>query len=233
MSDANHYQTLGVSQEATQTEIKYAYRRLAKRFHPDTMSESANHQQFVVINAAYEILGDPKRRRCYDQQVSEGDFYNASTRRQQRTAQAQNAYQKRRKKAQQADTHRHEWLQQVYSPINRLMALILNSLDHEIEELAADPFDDQLMEAFQEYIKKCQNYLNQARLTFTSQPNPTQFAGVAAHIYYCLNHISDGIEELETFTLNYDDYYLHTGKELFRIAQGLRIEAHSAVEAYI
>ena len=57
--------------------------------------------------------------------------------------------------------------------------------------------------------------------------------GVAAHLYYCLNQVSDGIEDLELFTLNYDDYYLHTGQELFRIADKLRLEAQAAIKGII
>jgi molecular chaperone DnaJ len=42
--------------------------------------------------------------------------------------------------------------------------------------------------------------------------------------------LGDGIEDLSLFTLNYDDYYLHTGQELFRIATSLRYEAKDAVK---
>lgn len=61
-------------------------------------------------------------------------------------------------------------------------------------------------------------------------PNPANLAGVAAHLYYCLNQVGDGLDELEFFTLNYDDHYLHTGQELFRIAEGLRWEAATAIQ---
>jgi molecular chaperone DnaJ len=41
----------------------------------------------------------------------------------------------------------------------------------------------------------------------------------AAHLYYALNQVSDGLEELAYFPASYDDRYLHTGKEMFRIAK--------------
>lgn len=44
-------------------------------------------------------------------------------------------------------------------------------------------------------------------------------AGIASHLYHCLNAISDGIEELNYFTLNFDDHHLHTGQELWRRAE--------------
>lgn len=56
----NYYSTLQVNPAATATEIKQAYRRLAKIFHPDSQNQSSDHNQIIQINAAYEILSDPK-----------------------------------------------------------------------------------------------------------------------------------------------------------------------------
>jgi len=47
----------------------------------------------------------------------------------------------------------------------------------------------------------------------------------AANLYYCLDRLSDGLEELERFTLNYDAQYLNMGQELFKIANELYTEA--------
>lgn len=230
MSESNHYNTLDVSPKATSAEIKQAYRRLAKLFHPDSQCETANPEKIIQINAAYEVLSDPIRRRSYDHQLqfhwSQPRYQN----RQQRTAEAQQHYQRHRQTAQNADAQLSEWLQQVYKPVNRLISGILNPLNAKLDELSADPFDDELMQEFQSYLEDCRFSLNQAQLIFRSQPNPTTVAGAAASLYYCLNQLGDGIEELALFTLNYDDYYLHTGKELFRIATSLRYEAHHAVK---
>ena len=221
----NYYQTLEVAQQASQIEIKQAYRRLVKRFHPDSQLETANHEKIISINAAYEILSDPQRRRAYDQQLSVGAAYSSFTRRQQRTAQAQNVYQRYRHTRREAEIEQLQWLKKVYQPIGRLIQRILDPLDTQIDYLAADPFDQELIEAFGDYLEECRELLNQARFVLASQPNPPQWASVAAHLYYCLNQIGDGIDELEWFTLNYDEHYLHTGKELFRIAYSLYDEA--------
>jgi molecular chaperone DnaJ len=120
-----------------------------------------------------------------------------------------------------------QWLKQVYNPVNQMLSKILNPLQEEIDQLAGDPFDDELMEAFQEYLETSRVFLKQAQRYFSSMPNPANVAGIAANLYYCLNQLGDGLDELELFTMNYDEHYLHTGQELFRIAHGLRREAHA------
>lgn len=230
-SQINHYEILEISQSATPQEIKQAYRRLAKKFHPDSQCETANHEKIISLNAAYEILSDPRRRNLYDRQLSWGDF--ACDRRQQRTADAQDRYQRRRQEERNEEAYLHQWLEEIYTPILRLISRILNSLDDEIDRLAADPFDDRLMEDFQEYLQDCRYHHDRARQVFGSQPNPAKLAKVAAHLYYCLDRVSDGIDELEWFTQNYDDRYLHNGKELFRIARRLRREAREFVSAFV
>ena len=230
MSRSNHYDTLNISPKATQAEIKQAYRRLAKLFHPDSQSTTADPDKIVQVNAAYEILGDPTRRRFYDEQLRSSPYPPPYQNRQQRTADAQQHYQRHRQTSQDADFQLNQWLEQVYKPVNRLIIRILNPLKTQVDELSADPFDDELMADFQAYLEDCRQYLHQAQLTFRSQPNPPTVAGAAASLYYCLNQLGDGIEELNRFTLNYDDHYLHVGQELFRIAKGLRYEAQDAVK---
>lgn len=230
MSIPNHYQILEVSPQATAKEIKQAYRRLAKQFHPDSQCETADSEKIIQVNAAYEVLRDPNRRRSYDQQLRSPRYQTDFRNRQHRTAKAQQHYQRQRQTARNADAQFEAWLYQVYRPVNDLIARIINPLEFQIDQLAADPFDDELMADFQAYLEDCRRYLSQAQLLFRSQPNPSTVAGAAANLYYCLNQLGDGIEELERFTLNYDDYYLHTGQELFRIADGLCYEANDAVK---
>jgi molecular chaperone DnaJ len=223
----NHYDTLHIAPTATSAEIKQSYRRLVKLFHPDSNQKTADPEQIVRINIAYEVLSDPQQRRTYDRKLHQNDLDN----RQQRSAEAQTNYHHRRQMGQDADAQLQQWLKQVYVPVNRLLYHILSPLAEQIEELSADPFDDELMTDFQTYLEDCRHYLNQAQLTFRSLPNPATVAGVAAHLYYCLNQLGDGIEDLNLFTLNYDDHYLHTGQELFRIAAGLRREAQVAIRS--
>jgi hypothetical protein len=68
---ANYYQVLKVTQRASQREIKSAYRRLARKVHPDVNSSSpAAQEEFARLAKAYEVLGDPKLRQVYDRQIN-------------------------------------------------------------------------------------------------------------------------------------------------------------------
>lgn len=232
MTDSNHYQTLEIEQHATQQEIKDAYRRLVKQFHPDTWEETASHDRIIEINAAYEILGDPRHRQVYDHQINQSEPYFVATQRQQRTADAQKQYQRYREAQKDTEFYISQWYKKIYLPLNRLISQILNPLQSKIDDLAADPFDDELMEHFQDYIESCRTRLIKAKQLFSSQPNPSKLAKAAAHFYHCLNQIGDGIDELERFTLSYDDRALHTGQELFRIASRLKREAQHATLKY-
>jgi len=233
MSHSNHYDTLNVSRSATLAEIKQAYRHLAKLFHPDSKRETADSEKIIQVNAAYEVLSDSQRRQSYDRQLRYQHSQTKSRKQHNRTAQAQQSYWRYRQTSQYADTQLSDWLQQVYKPVNHLITCILNPLEEQLDELSADPFDDELMAEFQAYLEECRDYLNQAQQSFSSYPNPANIAGAAASLYYCLNQLGDGIEELELFTLNYDDHYLHIGRELFRIATNLRYEAHNAIKDFV
>src|SRR5918911_1697695 len=61
----NYYEVLGVPREASQEEIRTAYRRLAKERHPDHPSGSA--QEFSLLQEAHAVLSDPNRRRTHDE----------------------------------------------------------------------------------------------------------------------------------------------------------------------
>lgn len=62
----DYYEILGVSRDSSKEEIKQAYRRLARKYHPDVNKESGAEERFKEINRAYEVLSEPEVRARYD-----------------------------------------------------------------------------------------------------------------------------------------------------------------------
>lgn len=78
MANKDYYSILGVDKNASEDEIKSAYRRLAKKYHPDLNKTEEAANKFKEINEAYEVLGDPNKRANYDQFGSaEGNPFGA------------------------------------------------------------------------------------------------------------------------------------------------------------
>lgn len=67
MDFKDYYAIMGVSRDATQDDIKRAYRKLARKFHPDVSRESGAEDKFKALGEAYEVLRDPEKRAAYDQ----------------------------------------------------------------------------------------------------------------------------------------------------------------------
>lgn len=199
MAGINYYTTLQISDSASQEDVKEAYRRLVKQFHPDlNRATPRNHERMAAINAAYEVLGDPQHRQTYDEQRRTIDPPTIPHH--------------------DADLELQLWSSQVYHPVCHLIDEILEPLPSQLNALAADPFDDDLMAEFQSYLDRCQQSLALAQRCFQMMPNPAEVAKVATNLFYCLSLIGDGLEEMDRFSQCFNDYYLHTGQELFRLA---------------
>jgi curved DNA-binding protein len=72
MQFKDYYETLGLEPGAGEAEIKGAYRRLARKYHPDVSKEPGAEEKFKAVNEAYEALRDPQKRAAYDQLRARG-----------------------------------------------------------------------------------------------------------------------------------------------------------------
>ncbi|MCF7926065.1 MAG: molecular chaperone DnaJ [Candidatus Izimaplasma sp.] len=81
MSKRDYYDVLGISKDASDTEIKKAYRKLAKKYHPDVSTEENSEAKFKEVQEAYEVLSDSQKRSKYDQfghQANNGAGFDTS-----------------------------------------------------------------------------------------------------------------------------------------------------------
>lgn len=67
MEYKDYYKILGVARSASQDDIKRAYRKLARKYHPDVSKEANAEEHFKAVHEAYEVLKDPQKRAAYDQ----------------------------------------------------------------------------------------------------------------------------------------------------------------------
>jgi molecular chaperone DnaJ len=221
-----HYQVLQIDIHATADEIKQSYRQLAKKFHPDLNGGRADADRIIKLNAAYEILGDERKRREYDYLLEPA----AAIPKQQRSV---DPFLRRPSTVgRELDEELILWLNQVYQPIDRTIGWIIKPIKTQVRELSADPFDDELMANFEAYVNECQKHLLKIDKIFHSMPNPSLLAEIAANLYYCVNQVADGVKELNFYIMNYDENYLHDGIEMFKIAAQLQKETRKKIKGY-
>ena len=96
MEFIDYYKALGVDKNATQEDIKKAYRKLARQYHPDlNPNDKEAHKKFQQLNEANEVLSDPEKRKKYDQYGKDwqhADHFEQARQSQQRGTRKENFF---------------------------------------------------------------------------------------------------------------------------------------------
>ena len=108
-----------------------------------------------------------------------------------------------------ADDALVEWLRRVYAPIDRMLNEVINPFPKQLKALSADPYDDELMEAFCSYLEASGRRMDKVKQLFQSLPTPASACGFGLSLYHCLSEVEDALAELERYTMGYVDRYLH------------------------
>ena len=204
------YQILKVHPGAEIEEIKKAYRKLVKIHHPDKGGDS---EVMLEVNSAWEILKKKYKNPNFNK-INNPKTYK------------QNEYKRESNNFSESEDLK-KWFQNIYTPIDKLLAQIINPLGSKIRDLSADPYDQILMDSFCLYLEESKNRITKIKTIYTSFASPSIIRDFSLDLYHCLSHVEDGINELERYTMGYVDNYLHDGKAMIAIAKKKRKLLHS------
>ena len=216
----NFYEELGLEKNATKSEIKSSYRSLVKQHHPDAGGEK---ERFLAIQNAWETLNDPIKKEKYDRKFSSSSTSFVSL-----NENWEEKFNSEKYNSSIKDKEVETWIKEIYTPINRLISQIIKPLNSEIKELSADPYDDQLMENFCNYISLSQNKIEKAEKIYNKKLIPKSISALGLDLYHCFSQVKDALSELDRYTQGYVDDYLFDGKEMLKEAK--RIQSKMVVE---
>ena len=207
------YKQLGLNQNATRNQIKSAYRLLAKKYHPDT---GGDNEKFLALQIAWETLNDPQKKALYDKTLINDENYTFSKNTNWSSELKNNSTIK--------DQDIKIWIKKIYNPINRFISQVIKPLNDEIKKLSADPYDDELMDAFSKYLNESREKIEKASSIFKSQAVPSSISSIGLDLYHCFSQVQDALDELDRYTQGYVDDYLFDGKQMMKEAKRIQLK---------
>ncbi len=212
--EKNFYKELGLEKNATKSEIKSSYRSLVKIHHPDAGGEK---ERFLAIQNAWETLNDPIKKEKYDRTI-----FSSNTSFDSLNDNWEEKFNSKKYNSSIKDKEVEAWIKEIYTPINRLICQIIKPLNNEIKELSADPYDDQLMENFCNYISLAQNKIEKVDKIYNKKLVPKSISALGLDLYHCFSQVKDALSELDRYTQGYVDDYLFDGKEMIKEAKRIQ-----------
>ena len=215
--DKSYYQIFGLAPDASGVEIKKSYRRLAKSFHPDLEYQHKSERERIeatedmsIINLAYETLMDSEKRAKYDVLIG-----------------VTVTIKQYKFKASSEDEAREVFLAKIFHPSRQSIGKIISAYKKQIHELSQDPFDDELVAQFEEYLNDFENILRKASTGLSSKKSPVTLEAAVLMMRHAIAQSSDALDEMRRFCLNYNYDHLSTAESLLRIAHDLLRQSHA------
>ena len=214
MHTKDFYKELGVPRNALKSEIKSAYRLLAKKYHPDT---GGSNEKFLAIQLAWETLSDPQKKLIHDKNLLFQEKTGSLRYEDWSLEIKNNTYSSTTK-----DYDIKTWIINTYQPLNRLITQVIKPLNEEIKKLSDDPYDDELMENFCKYISDSQKKINKVSEVYKSRIVPSSISSLGLDLYHCYSQVQDALDQLDKYTQGYVDNYLFDGKEMMKEAKRIQ-----------
>lgn len=215
---STYYQVLGLQPGVSSLEIKQAYRRLAKSYHPDvdrskwtTDQKSEAHQIMARLNEAYETLKDKSKRAAYDSLIGVNG----------RGSQTTDIF------SDDTEQKRQYYLNQIFHPARQKVSRILSQYKTQLNNLSQDIYDQNLVAELENYGNRIESALSTASHAMNNHKAPPSLSAAELMLRLAMVHAVDGLEELRYFFSNYNYDHLMTAGSLFRESNKLSRQAFS------
>lgn len=168
------------------------------------------------LNLAYETLMDKKRRAEYDLRIGVRIIISQPFQFQPNNE----------------DEQRQIFLAKVFHPSRSAITRAIGSYKRELTSLSRDPFDDELVAEFEEYLNQVEAALRKGSDAFARNPAPVTLRPAVHMMRHCIAQAADALEETRRFCQNYDYDHLSMAESLFRIASELAKESLGLTKTY-